>query len=41
MQIKKGKVKKKKCVYCGVEIEWGLTCVDCGYREDKALGKVD
>jgi len=30
------------CVYCGKLIKRGLlTCERCGYKEDKALGKID
>lgn len=28
------------CVYCGILTE-DTTCGVCGYKEDKALGKVD
>ncbi len=38
LKIKEG---ESKCVYCGRPISWELTCEPCGYREDKALGKVD
>lgn len=46
-KIKKEKLKKpsfldpKKCVYCGENIKWGLTCKICGLKEDRALGKIN
>ena len=37
----RGRPRKSRCTYCGKIIEWGNSCDDCGYKEDKALGKVD
>jgi len=38
---KKDKDGFYRCVYCGEKIEYQGACDICGYKEDKALGKVD
>jgi len=41
IEKKKDKDRFYRCVYCGEKIKYQGACDICGYKEDKALGKVD